>query len=113
MNILQLRAGQIEPGFFPGSDGEKDRVEPAGQFIQRNVESDAGVENKLHADAFNQVQLTAQDRFRQPVFGNGEAQHPASLAALLEDGDIVAQHGQVERAGQAGGTGAGHSHLVA
>ena len=110
MNILQLRPGKIEPGFLPGSDGKKDRIEAAGQFVQGKVESDPAVEVHLHADALDQIQLAPQDRFGQPVLGNGEAQHPARLAALFKDRDFVAQHGQVEGGRQAGGAGAGHGY---
>ena len=113
MNIFQLRARQIEPGFLPCSDGEEDRVELAGKFIQRNIEPNAGVEDHLHTDAFNEIQLPAQHGFGQPVLGNGEAQHSSGLATLLENRYIVAEHGQVKRGRQASWARAGHGHLAA
>ena len=84
----------------------------AGQLVQRKIEADPGVEDHLHADALDQVQFAPQHRLGQPVLGNGEAQHAARLAALLEDGHVVAEHGQVEGRRQARGPRAGHGHLA-
>jgi len=113
MHVFQLRSGKIEPGFLPGPDGEKDGVELAGQIVQGKVETHPGVENHVHADALDQIQFPAEDGLGQPVLRNGEAQHAAGLAALFEDGDVVAQHGQIEGSRETCRTGAGHGHLAA
>ena len=34
-NVLQLGAGQIEPGLLPGSDGDEDGVVFGGEFVER------------------------------------------------------------------------------
>ena len=49
VDVFQFSAGQVEPGLFPGADGEEDGVEGAGQFVERKVEADARVEDKFHA----------------------------------------------------------------
>ena len=85
----------------------------AGQFVERNIEADPGIEDHLHAHALDQIEFAAEHRLGQPVLGNGEAQHAARLAALFKDGHLVAQHGQIEGGGQAGGTCTGHGHLAA
>ena len=85
----------------------------AGEIVERKIEADAGVEDELDAHAFDEVEFAAQNGLGQPVLGNGEAQHAAGFAALFEDGDVVAEHGEIEGRGEAGGTGAGHGNLAA
>ena len=112
-NVLQLRAGQIEPGFLPGSDGDEDGVEVGGEIVERKIEADAGVEDEFDAHAFDEIEFAAQNSLGQPVLGNGEAQHAAGFAALFKDGDVMAEHGEIEGRGEAGGTGAGDGNLAA
>ena len=85
----------------------------AGQIVERKIEADARVEDKLDADALDEIEFAAQDGLGQPVLGNGEAQHAAGFAALFKDGDVVAEHGEIEGRGEAGGAGAGHGNLAA
>ncbi len=113
MNVLELGAWQIKPGFLPRSDGDEDGIEARGQIVQRQIEADAFVEHELHAHAFDEVEFAAQNRLGQPVLGNGEAQHAAGLAALLEDRHFMAEHREIERSGEPSGAGAGDSHLAA
>ncbi len=113
MHVFQLRSRQIEPGLLPGSDGDEDGFEAGGQIVERKIEADARVEDKLDAHALDEIEFAAQDGLGQPVLGNGEAQHAAGFAALFKKGDVVAEHGEIESRGEAGGTGAGHGHLVA
>ena len=113
MDVLQLGARQIKPGLLPCSDGDEDGVEARGQIVERQIEADARVEDQLHAHAFDEIEFAAQNGFGQPVLGNGEAQHAAGFAALFKDGDLVAEHGQVEGGGEAGGAGTGDGDLAA
>ena len=112
-NVLELGSGQIEPGFLPGSDGDEDGVEVGGEIVERQIEADAGIEDEFDAHAFDEIEFAAQNGLGQPVLGNGEAQHAAGFAALFKDGDFVAEHGEIEGRGEAGGTGAGHGNLAA
>ena len=113
IDALQLRAGQIEPRFLPRSNGQEDRIVAACQLVQGKIEPHPDVELHLHADSLDQVQLAPQDRFRQAVLRNSETQHSARFAPLFKDGDVVAQHGQIEGRGQPRGTGPGYGNLVA
>ncbi len=113
IDILQLGAGQVEPGLLPGSDGEEDGVEAAGELVERKVEADAGVEDHFHADGLNEIEFAAENGLGQPVLGNGEAQHAAGFAALFKDGDVVAEHGEIEGGGEAGGACAGDGDFAA
>ena len=88
-------------------------VELVVEFVERNVEADAGVENELHAEALDQFDFAAQDGLRQTVFGNGKTQHAAGFGLTVEDGDVVAEHGEIERGGESGGTCARDGDLAA
>ncbi len=113
VDVFELCAGQVEPGFFPCSDGEEDGVECAGEVVEGKIEADAGIEDHPDAHGFDEVEFAAEDGLGQAVLGNGEAQHAAGLAALFKDGDIVAEHGEIEGRGEAGGAGTGYGDLAA
>ena len=67
---------------------------------------------EVHAEVLQPGHLLGHDGLGQTELRDAVHQHAAHLVQRLEHGDVVPLPGQVAGAGQAGGAGAHHSHLV-
>ena len=65
-DALQLGAGQIDPGFLPGADGEEDGVVLVVQIVQRDVRAHRDVADELHAQRAG----SARSRVPARAFGS-------------------------------------------
>ena len=111
-HALQLRPGQIDPGLFPGADGEEDGVVLVVQIVQRNIGAHRRAADEVHAHAADQFDFAAHDFSRQAVLGQRVAQHAAGLGVGVVDRDFVPEQGQVERRGEPVGPAAHHRHFA-
>ena len=76
--------------------GEEDRLEAlALEVRQGEVAAHRGVELQLDAQAEDPLDLLLEDLARQPVLGDADGHHAAGDRHRLEDGDRVAEAGEV------------------
>ena len=81
-----------------GADGYVDGVIFFAQGIHGDlvlIFPDGGVKLHLHAGGEDGVDVLLQALSRQTVAGNAVEKHAAQIAALLENGDLVAHELQV------------------
>ena len=62
---------------------------------------------------FNEIEFAAQHGLGQTILRNGETKHAARFIALFEDGDVVPEHGEIERGGKACGPCTGDCNFAA
>src|SRR5262249_29879316 len=95
---VELDAGDVQVATLRYADGEKNRVEAERPEL-RDAEFRREGRVDLEPDAERQdlVDLGADQRARQPVFGNAEADHPARLVPGFEHGDLVAEEREIVR----------------
>ena len=96
-----------------GADGDVDAVKLLLQLLQPDVPADADVGADLDAQGQDGVDLGVQLLPGEAVAGDAVAQHAAQLAALLENGDLMAHQGQVIGAAEAAGAAAHDGHGLA
>ncbi len=82
------------------------------QIVQRDVDTNPGVEDELHPEPLDELDFAAQHRFGQAILRQREAQHAARLRQGIEYGHVMSQQGEVERSGQARWPGAGYRDLA-
>ena len=99
----QAVAGHAEPAALRGAGGEEDGLEAfALQVAEREVAAHRRVEPELDAEADDPLDLRLEDLARQAVLGDPDRHHAAGHGHRLEDGDRVAEAGQVVRGRHAG-----------
>jgi len=106
MDPLQIRARQVQPHGVLQADGDEDGIKTLlAQVGERQVGSDRGAEFEFDPQFQDGVDLVHQDCFGEAETGDAGAQHAARLRSGFEDGDPVAEYGQVVGGGQSGRAG--------
>ena len=85
----------------------------AEQLIDAHALADGRVAHDVDAHGHELVDLLLHDGLRQTELGDAVSQHAAGLVEVLVDGHVVAELGQIARAGKAGRAGADDRDAVA
>ena len=85
----------------------------AEQLVDAHALADGRVAHDVDAHGHELVDLLLHDGLRQTELGDAVSQHAAGLVEVLIDGHVVAELGQVARAGEAGRAGADDGDAVA
>ena len=114
-HAVEVVAGQRRLGALLQAGGQVDGlVALLEEAVDGEVRAGAPAQLQVDAERQDLVDLALDDLVRQAVVRDAGAQHAAGDRLRLEDGDLVAEVGQVAGAGEAGGAGAddGHAFLV-
>ena len=106
-----LTARNIELAAARGAGADEHRVIALGQQALKALNPLAGAHG--HAEAGDVVHLLVDHRFRQPEARDLAPDHAAGLRIGVDDGQLIAQRGQVAGDGQRGRPGADQRHALA